>query len=778
MKLTRFLLLVITPFSLFSCNAPEQEAVPVVDQMIAAYSQGCSLGPWTRAALERSESLTQLLESLKEKKSCSTSPALMNAQGASLRLRAELRALEADSARRKERRFDEAGNDLLLAIGQPGIDPSVKDALLSYYAGTRYELSLARADASYLRQASYKSNFSWGMSGVSQHLRDLLSASHQLTDCYKDNPQVAVQVAAGIAELAGSFASPAVGLGASVVSDLLRLGVEMTSQIPLTKEIIESKRARLGAAFTCGLEAMSRDYCRAKDARTLVDVAIREPKGEVLPFFYGVELMDRHLPVLYGWLDRVVNGGGAPVDSEQAERINKQFSKLTQSQNQRRAADGLMASTRSDVDRVRNVNDQADLVRRFLRDLFRVFYYNHGTGWQASGGAFSGFESVMDFVKVVAGPEKTPPGDFNGDPDRLVSAVSISSGADLQGFVENFNALWARRYLAVVREFNEKVNVDLSSLVRDFTRSGVDKRSPSRAMERLFEFLTNYAFGPGADGERDRILVDQVRSRVTGVYGDLIHPKAVSDQPEEVPCPPNAGGKDEPHKCYRESPAARVVSKTFEAFRLENNNVYLPSVLTGLVTTDITTRYLRGEGPREIDDLYRLAGSDLQLLLERAHLTPLDVRQDLSQAQTISQATLLQFRRFSAPALGTVLQGLKKAADESGEPAEGGPQAPNRESLGKLCILALITGQEWPSEVDVGICRGSKVVSPEAGLSLSFQVLEERLKGKPFRERVCVYEEFRRLDRLANLDLKRPGEGSGGGSSWINSLWQKAVSGL
>ncbi|NUM89443.1 MAG: hypothetical protein HUU37_09590, partial [Bdellovibrionales bacterium] len=682
--------------ALASCGigAPEENSAPVVDEMLGAFSQGCSLGPWTRAALERSEGLTQIFEALKDKKSCSGSPALRAAQGAANGLRAELRSLEADQVRQRERVLDEAGNDLLLAVGQPGLDPAVRDALLGYYAGTRYELSLARAEASYLRQPGYRSSFSWGMSGVSQHLRELLAASNQLTDCYKDNPQVAVKVAASIAELAGSFSSPAVGLGASVISDLLRLGVDMAVQMPLTKEIMKSRKVRLRAALACGLEAMSRDYCRARDARTLVDVAIREPKGEVLPFFYGVELMDRHLPVLYGWLDRVVNGGGSPVDSEQAERINRQFSKLTQSQNQRRAADGLVASARNDVDRVRNVSDQADLVRRFLRDLFRVFYYNNGNSWHANGGAFAGFESVMDFVRVVAGPERTPPGEFDGDPDRLISAVQILSGADLQGFVENFNALWARRYLAVVREFNEKVNVDLSSLVRDFTRVAVDERSPARAMERLFTFLSNYAYGGGVEGDRDRILIGQVRERVSGVYNELILPRSVSDQPEEVPCPPHSGGKDGTHKCYRESPAARVISRTFESFRLENNNVYLPSVLTGLVTTDITTRYLRGEGPRQIDDLYRLAGRDLQLLLERAHLTPLAVRQDLARAQSISEANLQQFRNFSSPALGAVLEDLKKAADEAGEPVDGGAGAPNREVLAEICLLTLVTGRE------------------------------------------------------------------------------------
>lgn len=739
----------------------EKEAEKVADDMILGFKDSCNLGVWSRAALERANTITGVYQTLQSKASCKGNANLDRALGAATSLQNELRAIQADEARMRERKMEEASTDLMLALSEPGLSTTIKESLMAYYATTRYELSVARADVNYVNNPGYKTRMTLGLERLSGHMRDLLTASQGLGDCYKDNPSVAIQLGAGLAELGGAFAPAMVGLGISAVSNLIKVAVEAARLAPSAEAVYDTYKDRMPLALACGMEALARDYCKARDARVLLTTATRDQNRELLPFFFGVDLADRHLPALYGWLDRVVNGTDNIRDADQAGKLNLQYSRILVAQNSKRAAQGRFAETQLKIDRGVDPGTEISYVKNLIKNLVAIFYEcNMGSGHEACPvSVFYGAESPFNFVKAVA--PNGAPDNINQDAGyaALIDALDVKPG-DLAVVKKKFELLFETRYDEVRKDFNEKVNVDLSSLVRDASRVDLEELSPLTALERLFQFLDRYAYEEGAGGQRDQIIIRQLRGKLDRVYQQLLDPNSVSDEDQEVACPDPIRNDPErrEERCFDPSQAAKTIALTFDTFKLDKNNVYLPGIMRGLIRTDLTTRYLRGEAPKQVKDLFRLAGQDLSLLLNRANLTPAAVLKDITNAQSLSSRNADQFRAFFAPALAKAMQALYDAAEEFREPPAGDPAAPNRNLLSQLCVLTYISGMEWPSQVNFELCADAKLVSREANLTLTMSKIIERLHDKSFDDRICEYEEFLRMDRLANLKLKKPGE--------------------
>lgn len=769
-RLGRIVLLAVS-FCVFvgAEKCDEKEAPKIADEMIEGFAASCNLGNWTRAALERANTITSVYQALQNKASCKDNANLQRALGAATGMQAELRAIQADEARQRERKMEEASNDLLIALADPTLHSSIKDGLMGYYATARYELSIARADVNYINNPGYKARMTLGLERVNSHMRDLLAASQSLGDCYKDNPSVAIQLGSSLAELGGAFAPPMIGLGISAVSNLIKLAVEAARLAPSAEAIYEQRKQRMPIAMACGMEAIARDYCKAKDARLLITTATKDQNRQLLPFFYGIDLADRHLPMLYSWLDRVVNGTTDNVrDPDQAAKIALYMTRLTKAGNAKNSVNAAYSEFMKKLSRGADLRTEQNLTKTLLRDFIKILFPcmdNSGNAAACTEDMFYGGESSVDFLKGIV-----PDGSLQGETEtaaQLINNLNLPQGAHIS-IMKNFERVYQLRYDQVRQDFNENVNVDLSSLVRDASRMDMEELSAMSAIERLFTFLEKYAYEEGRNGERDKVIINQLRGRVDKVYQQLLDPNSVSDEPVEVACPDPeqpAPGRTPPRNegdlCYDVSPAAKTISVAFDTFKLDKKNVYLPSAMRGLIRTDLTTRFLRGEAPKQLRDIFRLAGQDLSLLLNRSNLTPAQVLADISAAQSLSSRNATQFRDFFAPALGAAMKDLWTAAEEFREPPAGDPAAPNRNLLSQLCVLTYISGMQWPAQVNFELCRDAMLVSREAGLRIGMQQIINRLHDKSFDERICEYEEFLRLDRLANLGLKKPGERTG-----------------
>ncbi|MCM2324453.1 MAG: hypothetical protein NDJ90_14440, partial [Oligoflexia bacterium] len=582
-----------------------------------------------------------------------------------------------------------------------------------------------------------------------------------LSSCLADNPAKAVDIAANVGLVAGAFAPPMIGLSVAAISQLLKLGVDAATTIPGARAIYKSRKARMPSAMTCGLEALTRDYCKARDAYALVSLSRRDLVGrEPSPFFYGIELADRDLPLLYQWLDKVV-GGSNSASLDQATKVNEQFSRLNRILQMERNTDGIFGQLEQDLRNPRFTDsDRLSTLKRALRDLMLSALFaemDMGRPYAYPDGPFTTDNPYYLLAELVG--VTNPPEPKDGESINFyIGRLNLRYTDKLPGEIRDRTvALLAARHQRVLAEFIEKVNLNPSVVIREASAQTPGGLSAVYTLERLDRFFDIFALGAGAERAQDEELIRQVR-------GDLADLKTALTAPEAT----------QPRR------AEEIITSVFAKFKLENTNVFLPTHLQSLVRNDLTTRYRRGEGPKDVEDILTTAGRDIDSLLTRTKLGPLEVRGDLELAQSTTLSTLGQFRDFFAPNIAEAMEDLLKQADKNHEPPLApGSRSPSRHTLARLCLLTLLSGPDWPKDIDKALCRGARMFSPDASLELSFDALDSRFNEarEPIAldDRLCLHQEFLRLDRLASQGLKAPGDAAVHDSGFDPAFWQDAL---
>ncbi len=736
-----FCLGLVAVLSLISCDPSKDTQQAAVDDLLNAFAGGCSAGAWTQAALARSAALTGAYTALLSKASCQNNKNLQDALNGAQDLQSQLnQALNQESDYRDERVSEEAVNDLLLALKEnPSMEPIARDQLLSYYAQSRYQLSYSRARESYINHFSFKSQGVQGLSRFSHYAQTILANTQNLAQCIADNPAKKLEIAANLGSIAGAFAPSMVGLAVSSLSKMVSVAVEAATAFPSAEAIYQSRQDRMQDALICGLEALTRDYCKARDADYLNNLT--RSQKEPLPFFYGIEMADRDLPKLYAALDEVV-GGATTSSLDQAGKVNTEFSRLNRMLQISRNAQGVLGDMDNNLKNPSLGSDaRIRIVNETLSDLILHALYSErdpGFPYTFPDGPFRS-DDPYRVVGHLAGfnkPSLQSPGESI---PAYVSRLGLEYNDALPGQIrQRVGNLLETREQEVVSQFIQKVNINPTTVVRNATSEDTRGRSAVSALHRLFHFFDHYAFAPGSLGGQDVNLIGEIRPDLEAVFNELIDPDATT-----------------------KAKATEIINDIFKKFKLENTNVFLPAQLQLLVRNDLTTRFRKGEGPHEIDDILLLAGRDIDRTLERSKLGQADVDADLARAQSTTQDSLKGFRNFYKGTIAQVMKDLKKSADENREPpVTPGSRSPKRRTLGQLCILTLVSGMDWPADADKSTCAGTKMISKDAKLELSFDDLNAKMDTLSLDDRLCLNESFHRLDRLAGQGLKRPGEDS------------------
>lgn len=743
--------------------------VAIVDEMIAAFQGGCNMGTWTQSALGQAQAMTSLLEKLREKASCK---GLDRSIDSLKSVQSKLVEMSENANFEGEKYWEEIMNDLIVLINNPSIDSAEKAELQSQYASARYELSQYKAKVADANTLDPDRDPARALEAVRQHLLTLVSESSNWSACYRDNPSAGLQLGASMIGMAGSFAPGLIGTGISAISALIQAGIEFGRTFPISKQIFEIRKSLMPVALRCGMEAMTRDYCRARDAKNFAQLERYDDNHQPLPFFYGVDLLERRLPILNGWLDRIINGI-EPANGENAASIDKIFRGVSRANSMRRLAQGVLNEGHSDVRKARGDASKTGFVRKTLiKIIFEIFFIG------GDDNPWAGFETPKSLiVKIIPGAGQ--PNSNEGEIDyidRLISEGKIhprSLVAIEHNLFDAEDGVFIARYREILNNFNEKVNIDSRSLVRAGTAPNTNNVNPAGALQRILSFLDIYSYDlDPVFREQEEHITTQLRTEVENVLRQLRRPDATDDRKPDEETDPS-----DPMRGL--SPARQVILATHTTFKLENQNVYLPSLMRRLVVDDLSNRMCKNEAPDSIDNILRLAGEDIYQILSQNGLTPYKVTDDVDQSHSITQASLANFRKFFAQQLGWSVAHLDEQARLAGEDENGA----NRRTLGRLCLFILISGSEWPKDVPRSLCKGTKVVSEEAKLTLDFNEVRDRLKAKPLADQVCVYEDFLRADRLAFAMANRREENQCSQTTGTKSLqdqrvWQKIVNSL
>lgn len=156
-----------------------------------------------------------------------------------------------------------------------------------------------------------------------QAMRLLLGSTQQAVNqiianeaCWVNQPSLLQQVA-GVGSTLG--ASAALTTVASEKAILLSAGmgilstiVDFFERLATAKKLAQFDLALGSTAITCAMEKMNDVYCSAQDTLNAIKKIggrFHEPKED--PVWTGVELLEKQIPTLLSWLQKVKSGGGA-----------------------------------------------------------------------------------------------------------------------------------------------------------------------------------------------------------------------------------------------------------------------------------------------------------------------------------------------------------------------------------------------------------------------------------------------------------------------------------
>ncbi len=692
-----------------------------VDSLIDSFTVGCRLGPWTQAALARSQTLTSTLQGLLKKAECQGIEESINAASG---IENNLAVLVKNNDLTSEFLLREQLRELALATQDPGLDEGAKAQIVKTYGDTQVKLAELQQKIRIQSTSTFDSNLQLASSHLRKNLGILVSESSHLSECYSQNPSAAFQIAASIGEVAGTFLPDVAGIASSGVSKLLQVGVEAARTMPMAEAITDTYAARMPIALTCGLEVLARDYCHARDARALVDFS-GSVSSEPNAFFRGVDFVENSLPILNAWLFEVQNGGKA-VDRVQAVRVSRQFGRVNQANRQRRKVEAIISETRIDMQNAKNDDDRAQYVKGMISKIFAVFFRAR------EDTLFVGQTALGLLQKIVGDQVQLDPA--QNEFDEYVSyAYQPHWTVDLfeSRLFDPKDGLFTKAQAEVFRIFRERVNVDPPQLIRAATARRAQGVSPLGALYQLVRFLDQYAQDSRSDfAAQEGEFLRSFRERLIKVIKALENPEATQ------PVNENAVNSE------------TVYTQIYDLFELQNSNTYLQGRISRLVTDDLANRLCRGEGPQNVREVIAIAGRDISSLIQES-VSRYEVRTDLDSAQGLMSTTLSEFRDFFSLNLRWAIEDKIQLAKDNRETGDG--PSPNRAVAAKLCLLTLMTGMEWPRDIDIRWCQGLQIQSDDARQTLSFDDLRVKLQGRPFEDRVCVYEDFLRRDRLRVL---------------------------
>lgn len=716
------------------CDSDRPE---VSGDLMNAFGGVCSpAGLWTRNALKQNDSLVQTLQNLVSDPDCKDYlSSLMTVQSAV----SQSNKLLKDDSFLKYRSDQEQIQDLSLALQSPSsLDPNLVSQLQSQLILTQLDLYQANAMERATQTVADKNRYAQSTADLSQYLQTVMTAEQSggMAACLKKHPEAAVGMAGNLLALGGSFVSPIYGAGFAVVGQILSIGVDYASHSTTEDAIWNLHAAAMPTALTCGLESMTELFCDAEDSFALLELkrdSLHNGTGHTAPIWKGIDLLSNRMPVLNDWLTKVKNGI-APTDPGLANKQNQILDKMNAVD---KTQNSVFASLSDDKQSyLSSPPEQKDNVMiKTIKDQINLI-----TG--SSGGMSSGTPAPNPFMDLttdsriyacwlVLGIESAcpKPGDME-DPESYIRRALLTQATFDQLF-SNWKKIYTAVKTQVDHEFARTITANPSSLIADAYESSPTNVSPRQVLQQLIDYFEGLKKTGGIDNPAYKPHLNETIALLQDVLSTL-----------------DPNGSDDP---------TAKIGSIYQKLELNRGLEIFADRISRIVEWDINAKIKNGEFPKDLTEILKLAGSQLndRLIQSGQGETDSDLAKDLNDARSIAQANITVFRDFFGEAMGKSVEMLHKAAIEAGEP-DRGPNRPNGQMLGHLCTLILSTGKDWPSGLDRSICEKAyldplygEVGSP--AFSIEVAKLAQEMEGKPFSTRFCAYHKYMRAERLAEL---------------------------
>lgn len=724
------LLLFFTFSGIGGCDGKSQSKAGA--PLIAAFSSGCtSYGPYSQQALAQTQSLIGILEDLKNKDRCQ--PLAVNL-AAIQSLQREIFQLSSQSQYGSYRENERAFFELTLLLGgRYGAtnDPEMYAALRAALVETQVELALLKGSARLER-------YQLAMAGLSSAIQAVTLQARDLQGCLRDYPEVALQLASSAMAIGGGFLTPALGLTVSSVGSLFGAAVEYARTRGDEDTIWQLYQNQMPTALTCGLETMAQAYCQASDTLQILKLqkkAYPEPSGKPSSFWIGMDLLNRRLPALQGWIYKLKTGV-PPTSPEDAGKIDSAWRKVFELE----MADIRFQGYLNQAVREYEQTASDDTRRKIITDLLSLVSSSIAPPDMCSGCSTGPLFDFQDqgyvwacwlthgYREVNEIGEMCPALDSGKQTLKGYVGEILAPKADIYRIYRNWQEVLGRVSDFVNLRFSQSVSLSAHALLD--SASYPTFGSPIETFYLILDFLDHVEARSEKFQFREQ-LTESLRRTVVEVIS-ILETKDVDQT------------------------ALDRVQQLYDVLDLKRSSRKFLDELVHLISADIEYSMRYGEFPIETQEIIKASGIEVRDRLRSAGINRIgDAVEDLNNARATIRRNIELFRNHFKRSLGrSVIQLSKQTARQgpiAGEKRRG-VDRPAGQSLAKLCLLIATTGADYPDDRTKYLCYAHTLESfygKNGNLKINLHGFEKSLRGKSFSERVCTYHRFKRQERIA-----------------------------
>lgn len=726
-----------------------------------------SHGEWVDRARSSARNLSDVMVAVKDDPACqslASSIAQLNSLQRVLS-KETLSIADVEYARKKRERFE-----ILMQLKDANMDPITNAALIS-----TLEDSL-RSNQLFLGQVETERDVTrnnlrdrmvtqQSVAAVSAVLRQSLAQE----ECLVKRPEIFAPLAA----LAGSVGAVAVtggaSLGVAAGVELLGEAVEFSRRKELSLQIRQINEASIHESFTCVLEAMSNQWCGAKEALALYRLRTKrqDSDGE---FYRGVRFLRREVPVFLSWLDEV-RSGARPTNPGEADRQKEIFAKEAALKAFLPNAFAILEENKAlippgggpEADR-----QQFELMRSTIESI-----RNSGGGQAGNIGVSNPIFDVIpsqELPWLLAGLDEAPVYDDNGNkyiPNFFNEPIqSFRDNGGIPGIVypispdvieQRVRYVHARGEDRLALERSNVLNVDprdvLWSAESPVLRGPERGLSPLEALGSIREFVSEMS--QNSMSSNQKIIYADTKARLDNI--EEILQKAVSqvglnhsvdaipDDDSDLLFPPGHS-PEFPEPTPDDKVAEAALEAVYEEAYLQHGLAFFSARIRRILRFELHRRVSNPEPGDELDAVTSaqlLASEDILEELESfGNSSPAFVKSSISRSLVNTHTTTQKFAEVFASNLNKALHFYHGMAqkDVDYEPA-----------FKDLCLL-LMAVPDWSAEklqgVRISLCDQVQKDSDFANGSSSHKISRSSFFGEYSTGRACQYRNFARQEKI------------------------------
>jgi hypothetical protein len=690
-------------------------------QILNYFGSTCSTnGEWTRAATGHAQSLIEVMRSLRDNVQCRSIAATISDLSS---LQTYVTQLSATSSQKEILSLRKQEQVLLQALSA-SVDISEQIMISAELRNVQLQLAKYEGYGEASAQNSDAVKAGQAMETLVINTQAFLAGITANQECIQSN----TQILAGVASLVGSVASSVLP---SYYGVLAKAGLELTGQVVdfarkynINRHMNKISQSIASTAYHCAFESLSTHWCSAQDtmnAINLKELTLTNPEDDM---WIGVKIIDRELPSLLKWLQKV-RAGSTPTTEAESERQNRSIRRETQVRTAEKYGQGTINGRRDLFATAPDPKAQWQILKSVIGNLV------YGTQDGNPNSTVTPLDEIYPenyapYYLLGIKPQDVPRGagaaylEFftSFDPFTQWPANMGTFSPDLEEVERNFNLWISEAKGNIQRELQQVLQVSPLEVMDDaINNEGRNLTTPRKAISTTIKFLNSNMPTVFATENHKRIYVDTL--------------KILNDIAKEI---------DKVHEANSTYSPLEALKAIATISQIQFGTILVEGRITRSVRYALNDLVIRRTDVNDDLASQLLAADDVVKSIQR--ITPnvnfTAYRQDISNSQSTIQNTMQEFADMFAKSIRKSLKLYDALAIKSGE----GPNGPNNQAKAALC-LKLVSLSEWPKKIPFELCEGAQLqhINPKGPKSV---VVTQDELAKPLEERICHYRNFLR----------------------------------